>query len=230
MDRKSNKFLGYIGAIVFASFLSLLMNCKGDKPILIEPCKDQVLGIYSESAPERIVFDVNSYIGTIQGNGGTLSGFVDDNNEKIEGGISKRITITVDGSRNQWAGWFVQCGVNGSPETETKDMSAFDGGVLTFWVKTNVNLEIGIRSSNVPAGTETSKVYLNNYPPFTPNGVWQKVSIPLSHFIGARPKADLSRIKILFVVASNTPSGGTGGTPATFWIDDIRWEKICEKK
>jgi len=230
MERKTSKWVSYVRVILFVGSISLLMNCKDDKPLIVDPCKDQILGIYSESAIDRIIYDVNSYIGTIQGNGGNWSGFVDDNNEKIEGGISKRMTITVDGSRNQWAGWFVQWGVIGSPETVNKDMSAFDGGMLTFWVKTTVNLEVGIRSANVPPGTETSKVYLNNYPPFAPNDVWQKVTIPLSHFIGSPPKADLKQIKILFVVASNTPSGGTSGNPATFWIDDIRWEKTCPKQ
>jgi len=229
MGTRTRKISCYIRALLFVGSVSLLANCGGDKPTIVD-CKDQVLGIYSETASDRVIFDVNSYIGTIQGNGGALSGFADDNNEKIEGGISKRMTITVDGSRNQWAGWFVQWGRNGSPETEYKDMSAFDGGTLTFWVKTTVNLEVGIRSANVPPGTETSKVYLSNYPPFTSNGVWQKVSIPLSHFKGSSPKADLSKIKILFVVASNVPSGGTNGNPATFWLDDIRWEKVCEKK
>lgn len=231
MGQNSKKFWGYVRAILVIGFISLLMNCKDDKPIIADPpCEDKVLGIYSETALNRVIPDVDSYIGTLEGNGGTWSGFVDDNNEKIEGGISKRMTISVDISRNQWAGWFVQCGTVGSSETVNKDMSAFDGGVLTFWVKTTVNLEVGIRSANVVAGTERSKVYLSNYPPFTPNGVWQKVTIPLSHFIGPPPKADLKQIKILFVVASNVPSGGTGGNPATFWIDDIRWEKICEKQ
>ena len=174
MKRKTNKFSGYVRAISFICSISLLMNCNGKEPTVIEPCKDQILGIYSESAPDRVVPDVNSYIGTIDGprvDPGIISGFVDDNNEKKEGGISKRATVTVDGSRGQWAGWYIQCGVQGSPETVNKDMSAFEGGMLTFWVKTSVNLEVGIRSANVPPGTETSKVYLNNYPPFAPNGV-----------------------------------------------------------
>jgi len=233
MEQNLKKFSGYVRAILFIGFLSLLMNCKDDKPLLFEPCKDQLLGIYSETAPDRIIPDVDSFIGIINGpkeNPGIISGFVDDNIEKIEGGISKRATVTVNGSQGQWAGWFVQWGIRETPETVNRDMSAFEGGMLTFWVKTTVNLEVGIRSANVVAGTERSKVYLNNYPPFTPNGVWQKVSIPLSHFTGSPPKADLKQIKILFVVASNTPSGGTDGKPATFWIDDIRWEKICPKQ
>lgn len=220
---KKQLFLGFL-----LSILSIIQfNCSKDGSPSPPPCEDQELGIYSETASQRLTPDVDSYIGTIQGGGGTWSNFVDDNNEKIDGGISKRMTVSVDGSQGQWAGWLVQWGVNGSPETESKDMSAFEGGTLTFWVKTTVNLEIGIRSSNVSPGTETSKVYLSNYPPFTPNGTWQKVSIPLSNFTGSPPKADLSKIKIFFVVASNTLSGGTGGNPATFWVDDIRWEKVC---
>lgn len=230
MKTEMSKFSSRGFAILIVSSISLLMNCKDDKPITVEPpCEDKVLGIYSETATDRLRPDVDSFFGAINGNGGSLSEFVDDNVVKIEGGISKRMTITVDGTQGQWAGWFVQNGTIVSPETEAKDMSAFKDGVLTFWVKTTINLEVGIRSSDVPPGMETSKVYLNNYPPFTPHGAWQKVSIPLAHFTGPHPKANLSKIKIFFVVASNTPSGGTGGNPATFWIDDVRWEKICEK-
>ena len=231
MDIKKYELSNYIaGLIIFCTWL-LFLFCSDPKPPII-PEVDQILGIYSETAPERLIHDTNSYIGTYSGpdqNPGIIHEFVDDNAEVQEGGISKKTTVTVDGSLGQWAAWFVQWGRIGTPDTETRNMSSFEGGNLTFWIKSQINLEIGIRSGNVPPGTETSKVILSNYPPFTPDDQWHRVSIPLSDFTGSSPpKANLRQIKIFFNVASNTPSGGTGGVPKTFWIDDIRWERLVE--
>jgi hypothetical protein len=202
------------------------LQCKKDDPPIVPACTGASLGIYSETATERLRPDIDSYIGTYSGSGAIFnpSGFVDDNVDVKEGGISKRATMTVNGASGQFAGWYVQWGTVGTPDANARDMTAFTGGVLTFWVKSTINLEIGIRSGNVAPGNETSKIILSNYSPFRADSTWYKVSIPVSDFAGSAPKADLSRIKVLFNVASNTPSGGTGGIAKTFWIDDVRWE------
>jgi len=180
-------------------------------------------GIYSETV-SGVTLDVDSYMGKYAGGGATFNDgdFVDDTSDYKEGDKSKKATMTV-AAAGQYAGWFVQWGLSGSPDTETKDMSAYSGGSLKFWVKTPVDLEIGMRSGNVGAGSETSKVLLSSYGSYTDDS-WHEVSIPISDFTGPSPKADLSQIKVLFNVASCAASGGTGGVAKTFRIDNIRWE------
>lgn len=232
MKKITSNSWNFVRAIVFISFVFLLINGCPTEPKVVS---DLILGIYSETPSDRLRPDVDSFIGTFKGAGAIFNAndFIDDNTEVQEGGISKKSTMSVDGSKGQYAGWFVQWGNRESPDSETRDMSTFEGGNLSFWVKSSINLEVGIRSGNVqPPGTETSKVILsrNSYPPFEPDNEWHKISIPLSDFTGEAPKADLSQIKIFFVVSSNTPSGGTGGVPKTFWIDDVRWEKLGKKQ
>lgn len=160
------------------------------------------------------------------GGGASFDQFVEDANEKKDGSISMRATISVDATRGGFAGWFVGFGNANqiANDSFTKDMSEYDCGRLVFWVKTPINLEVGIRSGNVRAGNETSKVLLSEFDRFAADDSWRQVCIPLSKFQGSAPKADLKKTKIFFVVASNTPSGGTGGVEQTFWIDDVRWE------
>ena len=218
-----------ISKIAFVVCLAFVMfGFSACKESLTKPGEDLILGIYSETASNRLINDTDSFIGTYSGAGASFTEFVDDNSEVREGGISKRATMSVDGPNGQFAGWFIQWGKDGSPDSESRDMSAYEGGSLTFWVKSPINLLVGIRDGADSPGAETSTVILNNYSSFKPDGEWHKVGIPLSDFTGSGSKADLSKIKIFFNVASNTPSGGTGGQPQTFWIDDIRWEKTSE--
>ena len=184
----------------------------------------EIFGIYTERPIPKVIPDSTGFVGIYYGGGGTFDEFVDDTDEFKEGEMSKRSTMTV-GSGGPWAGWFVQHGKDGTPDSSTKDMSSFAGGHLRFWVKSPIDLLVGIRSGNVRAGQERSTVLLSSYDSFSPDNQWHQVSIPLSDFVGPSPKADLSQIKIFFNVASNAASGGTGGSPKTFWIDDIVWAK-----
>jgi hypothetical protein len=222
----------FLVCLIISILFILIIRCSQKEPTIIVQENDHILGIYTEAAIDRLQPDIDSFIGTYEGpseNPGTIYEFVDDNITIKEGGISKKTTVAVDGLKGQYAGWFVQCGKQGTSESVTKDMSAFAGGYMTFWVKSPINLEIGIRSGNVTYGEETSKINLNNsnYPAFKNDDIWHKVEIPLNDLTGTT-RADLKRIKIFFNVASSTPSGGTGGVQKSFWIDDVRWEKIVE--
>ena len=220
MNYKKIKSSNFIWTFILLSSI-LFYNCEKDKPPVVQK-EDIVLGIYSETADQMLIPGTDTYIGVYSGNGGIIAEFDDDNNEKKEGGISKKATFSVDASKNQYAGWFIQYGQAGFPKS--KDMSDFKNGKLIFWAKSPINLGIGIRSSNVNPGDETSNVMLNNCPAFQPDNEWHKICIPLSDFTGEYPKADLSKIVILFNVFSNTPSGGTEGVPKTCWFDDVGWE------
>lgn len=204
------------GSVDFADFFILADNFgkKGDP---------ECIGIYSETTYNRLIFDVDSFIGVFSGAGAVFSTFVDDTTQKQEGKYSKESMLSVNEMLGQYGGWFAQWGGIGS--SDTKNMLDYVGGNLSFWVKSAVNLEVGIRSGNVVPGTESSKVLLNKYPSFIPGDDWHKVCIPLSDFTGPAPQADLSQVKVFFVVASSTFSGGTNGKPVKIWIDDVRWEK-----
>ena len=137
-----------------------------------------------------------------------------------------RTAVTVDAGTGGFTGRFISWGDETQVANDdfVRDMSAFEGGRLIFWVKTPINLEVGIRSGNVTPGDETSKVRLSQIDPDVADDTWRRVCIPLERFQGSPPRADLSQIKVFFVVASSAPSGGTGGVPETFRIDDVRWE------
>lgn len=182
------------------------------------------LGIFSETG-STLEPDVNSFIGTFSGNGGDIE-LVTESNEKKEGSISLKATLSVNASSGGFAGWFVSWGNEdlADDNSYTRSMSSYGGGSIIFWVKSTINLEVGVRSGNVDPGDETSKVLLSDFQSFAPDNTWRRVCIPISLFEGTAPKADLSQIKVFFVIASNTPSGGTGGVSQSFWIDDVRWE------
>jgi hypothetical protein len=201
-------------------------------PLLITVRRDSIgdrqVGIYCETCPNRLSPNIDSFIGTYVGNGASIDTFLDDYSTYVEGSFSKKTTLSVNGSAGGYAGWFVQWGVEGTADSYSKDMSVFKSGKLSFWVKSTINLLVGIRSGNIPAGTENSDVLLTSYASFQPDSQWHQVCIPISDLISADPRTDLTKIKIFFNVASNTSSGGTGGVEETFWIDDVQWIRQCK--
>lgn len=180
------------------------------------------LGIFSETAPS-LRPDVETFFGTFAGAGGVVSEFRSDASTKQEGSSSLRASLRSTG--RGFAGWFVAWGDASrySDEKFTRDMSRFAGGSLRFWVITPVDLDVGVRSGNVSAGVETSKTLLSQLG-VAPGASWKRACLPLRPLAGASPLADLARSKILFVVAVSERSGGTGGSPVTVWIDDVRWD------
>ena len=98
----------------------------------------------------------------------------------------------------------------------------FYDGNLRFTIKVAealaTNRFVGIRSGNVPAGKELSRVSLADYTSF--DSQWHEVAIPIAVFAKARPWADLSRIKNLFTISV---IGDTGGQQE-FFVDDLYWE------
>ncbi|WP_179137372.1 hypothetical protein [Candidatus Entotheonella palauensis] len=198
-------------------------------PVTGEPPLE-VLGIFSESAEPSLIPEVDSFIGTFSGEGAVFNpeDFVEDTEDVIEGLISLRSTLTVDADQRQFAGWFVSWGIEeeAGDNTVVRDMSTFQDGRLIFWVKSPINLEVGIRSGNIDAGRERSKILLSDVEGFAPDNIWHQLCVPIPTLVALDSRTDLSRIKVFFVIASNTASGGTGGMPATFLVDDVRWESI----
>ena len=197
-----------------------LINC-GD--VLVDVASDTGLGIYSESG-QRLQPDVDVFIGTFSGGGAVLREVARDTRVRAEGKESLRTTVSASGPG--FAGWYVAWGpgARAGDDGYTRDLSAYAGGSLKLSVRSPVDLEVGVRSGNVPAGVESSKSALSRAVGFAPGPGWQRLCIPLARFAGPAPGADLGRVKVLFVVAVSPASGGTGGADATFWIDDVRWD------
>ena len=182
-------------------------------------------GILSETAPAGLQLDVDSFLGIFQGAGGTLTNLHQDLNDHVEGKASLSATVNVDADQNQYAGWFVSAGTlaQASDNTVVRNMSSFSHGRIVFWIKSPVDLIVGIRSGNVASGTETSKLDLSDLSPGFADECWHRMCVPLDAFEGPPKDADLSRIKVFFVIASSADTGGTDGS-RTFLVDDVRWE------
>lgn len=187
-----------------------------------------VFGIYSETACYGVRLDVNAFLGLDGGKPNPDSEFIDDPNEKQEGLFSKRFTVNVDPT-DDWEFWFVQHGLTSS-DSETTDMSEFREGFLKFFVKSPIDLLVGIRSGNVQAGEETSRVCLSGFSSFEADNEWHAVSIPLSEFEGPSPKADLAQIKTFFVIGSTSELSGGTDEDVTFWVDDVRWVRCHDNE
>lgn len=197
----------------------LIAGC-GDGPFA--PASQAGLGIYSETE-QRLRPDRDVFIGTFSG-GGAEFALQRDTRVRDEGAESLRSTVRTTGEG--YAGWFVTWGTRSraGDDAWTRDMSAYAGGSLRLSARATVELEVGIRSGNIRPGEESSRVLLSRSTRFIPGTGWQRLCIPLEQLAGPEPLADLSRIKVLFVVAVSRATGGTAGAQVSFWIDDVRWD------
>ncbi|MCG3204696.1 MAG: hypothetical protein KCHDKBKB_01411 [Elusimicrobia bacterium] len=166
--------------------------------------------------------DVDSYLGLSTSGGGpvNITGPTAVTNDVREGTVAH--AITVQSNPGGYAGFYIQWGVNGTPDTVVRDMSSYYDGSIRFWLKAPSQLsgilKVGFRSGNVSPGTEYSSVVLNGTNAVFNNN-WNPVVIPLAQFAKAAPWADLSRVKVFF---SMYVVGNTSG-PRTFYIDNLRW-------
>lgn len=191
--------------------------------IHLNNCFAKEFGVFSETIPgcilqDPVYFNPNAccIIGTDNDKFGSSIQLFDDDGDKKEGLVSMKSEINVVGSGG-WVCWFVHWGIEWEREDIVIDMSKYVNGLLKFWIKTPIELEIGIRSGNISPGSEKSKVYLSNY--CTIDNKWHEVSIPLSAFKNKDYRLDFTKIKIFFNVAKE---GSTGGT-VYFGVDNVRW-------
>lgn len=182
---------------------------------------DSEFGLYSETI-SGLVLETDSKI-LVSHSTLNPEPFVDgtDNTDPPEGFSCFKTTLfsqPADG----FAGWAIQWGLLGSPDTVTKDMSNYYDGSLRFWFKgppaLASKMKIAVRSGNVPAGKEISKVNLSNYATF--NNTWQPVVIPMLAFARPRPWADISRTKVFFGIFAE----GELTSNQTFYVDNVRWD------
>ncbi|MGM0568014.1 MAG: hypothetical protein ACQESB_02215, partial [Elusimicrobiota bacterium] len=134
-----------------------------------------------------------------------------------EGMFSFRSDFNIPSSG--WGGWFVTEG--DSDGDETRFMSQYSEGYVSFWVKTEKDLQLGIRSQNIEAGEEKSNIMLGRDIGVRLNDEWQQVTVPISEFTEKEPQLDLEQMKVYFNVA--VVGAEVGESEGSFWIDDVRW-------
>ncbi len=122
------------------------------------------------------------------------------------------------GETDAFAVWFIQ-----NPEIPSY-MGGYENGYLSFFVKTNVNLEVSIRSENVEAPKNRAKAFLSEFG-VPIDGTWQEVIIPLDYFKDKEPNLDFTQIKTFFSI------GGTVGIDQVgvehqFDVDNVRWLSV----
>lgn len=165
--------------------------------------------------------DVDAFIAAFQGGSASPIVLEERTNNPCEG--SKSLQASVNHSADDgYSGWSLQWGLAGSPDSETYDRSDYYGGSLKFCFQAPDGLagkvRVGIRSGNVPAGSELSYMVLTNAALF--DNAWHEVAVPVASLAGSRPWADLCRVKNLFTISV---VGVTAGDQS-FSVDNLRWE------
>lgn len=200
--------------------------------IVVSEASSSAFGVYSETFTNLVLggSSQNGSLCRFSGGGSADPSAEDDFSDKQEGTKSLKITLNVTGGG--FAGWFFARGLTCSDADLAQnsgtfeDLSAYANGRLIFFIKTPVNVEVGMRSDNVAGGSEASKVVLTDASVsggFATDNQWHEVSIPISKFTTLDARLNLSRMKVLANFASNTTSGGTSGNSTTFRIDHVRW-------
>lgn len=175
----------------------------------------QVFGVLSETSP-GLILDQNSKVLEIESAGATTE--LSSSSDAPEGGESLKTHFAVTDPVG-FSGFYVQSGTDPDNPT-TVNMSHLASGTLRFWVRTPRDLEIGLRSSDVPAGRET-KVSLSLLGVPADNQ-WHGVAIPISRlsnrFYGGSGTTDLSKVLALFIADT------LGNSNGDFLIDNVRWD------
>ena len=176
----------------------------------------------------------------IPGPGLTLTPFADppavatvrnDSLDKKEGEFSTRIMLQVPVSGS--GGWSSIWG-EGSQEKDpdwTLDLSAYEQGSMSFYIKSPVDLMVKIRSGKgrIPPGDQDSKFRLSDIGFRLTDSDWQHVCVSLSAFKDKEPRLNFSEMKELFSIVAEEETRGTEGNEVTILIDDLKWvDASCE--
>lgn len=164
---------------------------------------------------------------------GSTAGFAfDHTTDKAEGSRSLRIAPTP--ANYGWGFVFSSPGyeVDGSAPRTTTNLEQFANGTLSFSVKTNAYpgaIRVGISAYDAEGDGQSASVVLQNGQyGYCNTNAWCQVTIPVSAFVAANPKLDLSLVLNKFVIsdvfADNGKAVGTTGLPPIL-LDGIRWSK-----
>lgn len=140
--------------------------------------------------------------------GANTEGFGTDDNEAYQGTSSIRIDVPAPNDPN---GGFI--GGIFRDRGEGRDLSGYDA--LTFWMKGSTTASVSLLGFGTDFMEDKFPVSIANKQLSTD---WRKVIIPI-------PDASrLTQEKGMFVFSAGTES--TGGVGFTFWIDEIKFEKL----
>lgn len=158
------------------------------------------------------------FLGVFQGPGDVIDLMTRMDGQAPEGASYLEATAAM--TSTGWAGLYFEKGGAGGSETE--DLSAYARGSLHFAIRSTLDVEIGIRSDNVRAGAETSKIMLRARGYARLDGTWENVSIPISEFQRLDPALRLEQMEVLFTAA--VIAQRSGARTGTFAIDNVRWK------
>jgi hypothetical protein len=140
--------------------------------------------------------------------GANTEGFGTDDNETYEGTSSIRIDVPAPNDPN---GGFI--GGIFRDRGEGRDLSGYDA--LTFWMKGSTTANVDLLGFGTDFLEDKFPVSIANKQLSTD---WRKIIIPI-------PDASrLTQERGMFLFAAGT--GSTGGVGFTFWIDEIKFEKL----
>ncbi|EDP95153.1 carbohydrate-binding protein [Kordia algicida OT-1] len=140
--------------------------------------------------------------------GANTNGFGTDNNEAYEGTTSIRIDVPAP---NDPDGGFI--GGIFRDRGEGRDLTGYDA--LTFWAKGSTTATIGLFGFGTDFIEDKHAVALADTQLSTD---WKKYIIPIPD------PSKLVQEKGMFIFSAGTES--TGGAGYTFWIDEIRFERL----
>ncbi|MCB4756058.1 MAG: hypothetical protein LHV69_03345 [Elusimicrobia bacterium] len=127
--------------------------------------------------------------------------------------------VNTPGQTNAYGLWFVES-VN-FPQFMSF-YSPSDNGYLQFYVRSSKDLTAGIRSNNIAAGTERSKVTMSELGLVLDGVTWNKVFISMDFFARLEPLLDFSQIKTFFYIGPLVNQAGL--TPdQQFDVDNVKW-------
>lgn len=143
-------------------------------------------------------------------------------NEETTGGPEGtkffRATYTLknsgSGLQDAYAVWYVE-------DPVARYMGGYENGYLHFFVRTNKDLEVSIRSANINADMNRAKIRLSEFGIPLDNS-WQEVIIPLDYFSFKEPNLNFTQIKTFFAIGGVSNQIGEV-TDAVFDVDDVRW-------
>lgn len=159
-------------------------------------------------------------IGTYDADGtGTNNTITLDTIINTQAPADKKLKATYSITTAGWAGVFIQEGAL-TDTTSVKNLSRFEDGYIHFYVYTPVDLEIGVRTNNISAGSEKSKVMLSEYG-IPANRTWQEAYIPLNDFKLRDERLNFTQSKVFVNIA--VVGEKVSDYSDIFWLADIKY-------
>lgn len=191
---------GHPAVVVAAA--ALLVGCIGEGDAVLDPRAGAI--VYGAGT-------IAGYLGTFSSPGDAI---LLETRAEPEGWVLHAASMVKQGG---WAGWFIEVGT--SQPGEVRDLSVYAGGSIRLRVRGTRDLEFAVRSGNLIAGRERSKVLLSTYG-FAPDGEWHDVALPIRSLAVKEPFLALEQVEVLAALTHVARQQGEAGA---FAVESIRW-------